>query len=623
MTINRVTGLSGLDVDSLVQSLMKAENMKTDKMKQDIQLLEWKRDNYRDITNSLKSFKDTYFDVIKASQNFRSPTAFSAFTTTAQIAGVDTTAVTVTAGSGATTGTHTLSNITLAKKAKWESSSAVAAPLQGNAVNLANLTNGKSFNITLDGTTKTITLQRDYIADPDTTALAGELQTLINNAFGAGNIAVSTDGTTLTFGATGHTMTISNSTNTIVGDLGFTSGDKNVLDLSKQLNAAKFAQTLNFVGNKITFEINGTNFTFNDTDTLNDVINTVNSSAVGVTLSYSGLTNKFTLEADKEGAINNIATVSDVVGAGNFIDVLNLTNNVQAGTDAAFTLDGVATTRSTNEFVIDGVSYKLNSASAGPINITIGANPDELVEKIKGFVEKYNEVIGTINTELTEKRYRSYSPLTDDQKEEMKDSEIELWEEKAKSGLLRSDGILQKITSSMRSALYDAVAGVDIKLYDIGITTSSAYTDNGKLVIDEAKLKQAIQNNPDKVTQLFTKESQYSYEDTANRSNRYNEEGLGQRLYDIIQDNIRTTRDSMGNKGALLVKAGLKNDVTEFDNLIDDQIENENNKLDDLQDRLAEKENYYYQMFAAVESALQQMSTQSSWLSQQFGGSQS
>lgn len=60
-------------------------------------------------------------------------------------------------------------------------------------------------------------------------------------------------------------------------------------------------------------------------------------------------------------------------------------------------------------------------------------------------------MIDMVNGKLTEKKYRDYTPLTEEQKKDMTEKQIELWEEKAKSGLLRGDTILSGATNQMRT----------------------------------------------------------------------------------------------------------------------------------------------------------------------------
>jgi len=174
----------------------------------------------------------------------------------------------------------------------------------------------------------------------------------------------------------------------------------------------------------------------------------------------------------------------------------------------------------------------------------------------------------------------------------------------------------------MRTALYDKVEGTSLSLYQIGISTGS-YKDKGKLKIDEAKLREALQDNFQEVVKLFTNKSQYSYDeslsDLEKRQTRYRESGLAQRLSDILQDNIRTVRDSNGKKGKLLEKAGMSGDLSEFNNLMNSEINNKNKLIDTLIEKLFEKEDYYYKKFAAMEKILSEMQNQSNWLMSQLG----
>ena len=124
------------------------------------------------------------------------------------------------------------------------------------------------------------------------------------------------------------------------------------------------------------------------------------------------------------------------------------------------------------------------------------------------------------------------------------------------------------------------------------------------------------------VISLFTKESATAYSPNMSaeeRAIRTGENGIANRLYDVIQDYTRTTRNSEGQKGILLEKAGIIGDVTEKDSLISKEIESKDQIIETLLDKLIDKENQYYRKFTAMESALNQMNSQIMWLSQQMG----
>ena len=98
----------------------------------------------------------------------------------------------------------------------------------------------------------------------------------------------------------------------------------------------------------------------------------------------------------------------------------------------------------------------------------------------------------------------------------MKDKEIELWEEKATSGLLRNDAAISSLLSSLRSAFYTVVESAGISAAEIGLTTGS-YGDGGKITVDKDKLRKALESNPDQVTNLFVATSKSDDKAQANK----------------------------------------------------------------------------------------------------------
>lgn len=619
----RLSGLSsGLDTDTVIKQMMRIEQMKVDKVKQDKQLLEWKRNDYREITSLLRTFKDEYFDILKPSTNFKSSTAFASYS----VASSNSTIATATAGVGAISKSHSLTVKQLATATKIESTSKVTGTVSGSLDITDFALEGKQIGITLDGASKTISLE-NYT---DISDLEAKLEAAISKAFGTGKLDIVTTGNKI-----GLESLLAGSTFSISGasDLGFDTTDNtsNRLSLRSGLNSIEgyFSTSVDFdAASNVEFVINGVDINLNKTfedASINDVISAVNSSTAGVELRYDSLNDKFSLVSKATGIAEDI-TFTDTDPENGLLKALGINGGTKtAGQDSIFDLDGVLNMqRSSNNFTVEGVAYTLKGADPGStVNIEINQDVDSLVDKIKGFVGKYNELISKLNSEVTEKKDRDYLPLTDEQKESMKEKDIETWEGKAKAGMLYGDSIISSITESMRSALTSSIKGVTTSLYKIGITTGS-YEMKGQLLINEDKLRAAIKNDVDSVANLFTQESQYSYEeainDSAKRTTRYQESGLAQRLYDVIQDNIRVTRDSKGNKGKLLEKAGITGDVTEFNNIMNKSIQEKDTLIDKLLDKLVSKENSLYAKFTAMEKALNQLNSQSSWLTQQFSG---
>ena len=237
--------------------------------------------------------------------------------------------------------------------------------------------------------------------------------------------------------------------------------------------------------------------------------------------------------------------------------------------------------------------------------ITVSRNTDQIVDGVKSFIEDYNALIDKLNSLIEEDTdYREYAPLTDAQKKEMSEKEIELWEEKAKKGLLRNDSTISTFLQQMRSAIYQRPAGSPFAIYDLGIETGEWET-KGKLVMDadgEATLRAAIESNPDGVVALFT-----------------GEQGLASQLDKILTNTASTSFVSGNSRGSLVEIAGYAETASDKDNTLYNTIQQIDQKIKDLKAAYEQEKTRYWNKFNAMESMIQQMSSQSSWLAQQFG----
>lgn len=611
----RLTGMaSGLDTDSMIAQLMKVERSKVDKVKQDKQLLEWKREDYRSITGIVKSFKDSFIDVL-STKDMRSRNSYNSYKVTTS----DSAAVTATANADAIAAAHSITVNQLAKAASTVGTGTVSAALQSSSeVTNLDFTGGKDFNFSLNGVTKNIKVTGSFTSD----GLKTYLQTQLDNAFGSGKISVGNSSGQISFSSADSKIALTSGTTDALAQLNIASGSTNRLNMYSKLSETNMSSAPT---GTVAFKINGVGFEFDSTKkTMRDVINEVNSSAAGVTLSYSEATDKFTISSKVKGAGEAIKIEElegGFFGDGGKLGINSLT--IDNGQDAVFELDGTTMTRNSNSFVIDGVSYSLQKENV-TVSVNVEQNVDEVFNNIKNFVDKYNELIEKINTEIREERDSDYMPLTDDQKEAMSEKEIEKWEEKAKAGMLRNDSILSGMLNEMRNAIYNSIEGIEGGVYSIGIKTGT-YTQKGKLIIDEAKLKDAIKNTPDLVESIFSKESDIKYSvnmSSDDRQARYNENGIVQRLHDIIQKNITTIPNTEGSRGLLVDRAGSTGDYFDTTSYISSQINQKDDLIDMLTEKLYDKEDQYYAKFAAMEKALSQMNSQSSWLSQQFSSGQ-
>ncbi len=250
---------------------------------------------------------------------------------------------------------------------------------------------------------------------------------------------------------------------------------------------------------------------------------------------------------------------------------------------------------------------KVNAApQAQAVTMTSTTDVDDIMAKIKEFVTTYNGFIKDLNDQTKETKYRDYTPLTSEQREEMSESEIKLWEEKAKSGLLRGDTLIREGLAGMRSLVYQSNPGIDSKynsLFSIGITTSKNYNDGGTLEIDEAKLRKVLEEDPDAVEKLF-KNSEGKKEDVVDGKT------VDTRGYlDKLRESMKTFEITIEKKAGRSTMTDAQYAIGK--NLVDTEsrISTWKRKLEDIEAR-------YWKQFTAMEQAINKANQQSSMFMQ-------
>ncbi|MCT4592707.1 MAG: flagellar filament capping protein FliD [Anaeromicrobium sp.] len=544
----RISGIaSGMDTDTMVADLMKAERRKVDKIQQDKQLSVWRQEQYNDINKSISQFiLDTRKDLFGTTSYYRTSDTLDWVN---KATSSDESIFTANATTSAPTGTHTMKITQLAEGVNVGSTGEVQiggkTAKSENTLSELGIADGKiTFEIIVDGTTKEVDIN---YKGSDTIE---EFVNKINNA-------QSSDGEPLGIQASFD-------------------------DANGRL----------FLATKETGE--------------NSQIKVKTGGDTGGLL--TGASSKFKMEQD----------------------LLDWNNGKKAqGQDAIIEFDGAKNLKySSNTFSVNGIDINLNSKPANTgteYTIKVDTDVDGVYDKIKGFVDKYNELIGKLNEKIAEKRYRKYDPLTKDQKKAMKENDIKLWEEKAKSGLLRNDKYIESLMQNVRSGLYEPVetdsgnlSPYD-QLFDIGITTGE-WKDKGKLVIDEKRLKDAIRNDGEGVMNLL-----FSPSDKDNSS----KSGIVNRMYDDMIDGMKEIIDKSGTgdntelyrhvKSTILldfVKGtdGRRGSVS----LIDEEISSFEKRIGREEARLIKVEGRYWAQFTAMEKAISEMQSQSSWLAGQM-----
>ena len=602
---NRMSGLmSGLDTESLVKSMAANTKNRLNTKKQKLQTLQWKQEAYRSSISKISDFQKKFLDwgsdtSIKANSVMNK---YKAESTNDKLA--------VSASSSATPATYYISASTAASAAQVKSAGSIST----DRINLdfSKNVDGKEYTVqmTYNGTTRDVTFKGSTDAD---TAKANFLEAA-NNTFkdiktDAQGFEFKDGTSTLVFNNANdgirHTFSIKYNSEAV----GLSNTVGSTMGTTTKLSDAAFNTALN--GDKFEFSINGEKFTFEKTSTVGDVINAINKADIGVKASFSTMTQSFKLESTETGTAGklNIEQTS-----GNLLNSLfnssdDFTKKDAYGKNGTVTIstDGenyTTYTSASNEYSFDGTTFNIaklgnfDSSVEGVDEITVTTEKDtsSIKDTVIKFIDAYNklldDVYGEIQTSRPKKNGSYYDPLTDEQEEEMKSEEIEKWNNEAKKGLLYQDNYLTTFVSGIRGAM--SSAKVDgFTLYDLGISLATDWKSNGKLVVDEDKLENAINTYGDKVTSFFVD----------------SDKGLAATINNEI-DRAISTRDK--KVGYLSGIAGIENTTTEKDNALYSQINNMQTLINNLQTRYENEMERYWKQFTTLETYMSNMQSQSS-----------
>lgn len=617
----RIPGLAtGMDTDTMIQQMLKPYKMRVDKTSQDKQILQWQQEIYKDIIKDVNELKTKYFDVLKTDNYLLSSNSYYGVTTTVndKLSNL----ANIVADSTAKEGKYTLEVEKIAKAAKVTSGSKVIKTeeeIKTMKLSELGVWTGSKLNIRCSGDEATIEINidnSDMTIEEFQEKISSETSNKVKLEIINGSIKL-TDAMNFE-DETGIidkiNLSIKPSLGTRLSDLGISSDDDFSID---------------YTGAKKPVEID-----VDEHMTIAQFVYEVSEKTGGeVILSFNELSGKFSFETKNTGNDMNLSISNAKNGKGDILKALKIEPDKASsnGTDAKVNIkepDGTNETvyKSTNKFTVNGITYDLKETSADNENknmeFTITKDTQKGLDLIKGFVDEYNKLVEKTNKLTTTKKNYKYLPLTDDQKKEMKEDEIKKWEEKAKEGIVKGDPYIERMMRELRNVFFNEVKGSNTSIQAIGINTTRNYLDGGKLSIDEDKLKKALTENPEKVIQLFTQRSNKSYNPDATseeREERYNSEGIFNRIEDIFKDYVRTSPNKYGQRGMLIDKAGLEGTSTELNNELSKKIRDKDKIIYDQNKKLAQRENRLYIQFAQLEKAMNSLNSQQSWFMQQMG----
>lgn len=277
----------------------------------------------------------------------------------------------------------------------------------------------------------------------------------------------------------------------------------------------------------------------------------------------------------------------------------------KSGQDAEIILNGITYKSDSNTFEVNGLTITALKETTGPVTLTTRQDTDGIYDNIKNFLKEYNALINEMDKLFNSESTKGYNPLSDDEKAEMSDSEVEKWEKKIKDSILRRDSGLSTVSSAMKNIMLQGaeVNGERMYLSDFGIETLGWFTseeneknayhingdaDDSAVSSKENTLKAAIAADPEKVAAFFSELSNNLYTELSNQS-----KGIeGVRTFGKFYDDKR---------------------MQEEYNSYAEKIKRQEQKLTAMEDR-------WYNKFAAMETALARLQSNQSAISGLFGG---
>lgn len=422
-----------------------------------------------------------------------------------------------------------------------------------------------------------------------------------------------------TFNFDGTYVTAADSNGNSV-DFSMTSVEGGTLGLTKASASNKInsGSTLSDLGFKpeadgtYKLNINGTEISLDKKSTISSMMSAVNKSAAGVTMTYSSLTNSFTLESKEFGGAGKVEVGDTSLGRSLGLVDDNGTVGASEGQNAIFEINGQEVYLNDNTYTLDGNTFTFNDNMTIGETYTVNIAKDSTTVKdaLKKFVESYNKLIDDVygyigKSPAKDDDGNTYEPLTNAEKEEMSEDEITKWEEKAKQGVLYNDSTVSTVMSQMRSALYTSVTlddGSKFGIYNLGIKTSSEWSEHGKLQIDENAFDKAFENNEDAIIKLFTD----------------SDTGMMKKLNSVIDGAVKSS-GAANTRGTLVRKAGKADSSVTTDSTIYKEMVKMQDRLKELQDRYDTKEEYWWKVFTNMETAMADLNSQTSYISSYLG----
>ena len=630
----RVSGInSGLDTDAIVQELVSAYSKKTEKYEKEQTKLSWKQEAWKSLNSKVYSL---YTNVSKLKYS----SAYAA----KKVSVSDTTKASVTASGNAVNATQKLNVLQTAQSAyltggKISTTNGEAATSETKLSELG-FTENATIRVHLNKTDEDGNpIETDIKLTKDSTLadVTKELQNAgVNASFDEKNgrlyISSKDSGTigdfTITASdaqGTGNMYRANRLLDTLgIGSNSYAAGNAITTKQGKTAVMSTTLANLGYAGDETTLTVNGKEIAVDANTTISDLLDKFKEA--GISANFDGAAGKLSFSSSESLTFEGNADVLKLLGLDSGLKADISRDPIKLdGSDAMIVLNGVLYTSDSNSFSVNGPNITANSVTddintlldangevdlskltdANAISITTSTDTQGIYDTIKDFLTEYNNIINEMTKLYNADSARDYEPLTDDEKDAMSDTEIEKWETKIKDSLLRRDSSLDSIMSSMTSAMNKGIVinGETYALSSFGIHTmgylNAAENEQNAFHIDGDEDDENTSGNKDKLMTAITEDA-----DTVIEFMKQ----LSSNLYKAIDDNMQST--------TMRSRYKIYNDKE-----LDKQYNNYAKLISQWEEKVSDKEEYYYKQFTAMESALAKLNSQQSSLSGLLGGS--
>lgn len=534
----RMTGMySGMDTESIVTQLVSVKSKKVESIKKEQTKLEWKQNVWQDLNSKIYSLYSGTLSKLRLTGAYSKKSTVSS----------DTTKATVIASDNAVNGTQTLKVNKLAKS--------------GYLTGAAKL--GKHTVTEKDDEGKMVTKEVDWTASDKLSDIdKGLVGSKISVTVGTGDDAKTTE-----------------------------------VEITSDMTISKFVSKMKEAGVNASFDEKNQRFFI---------------SSVG-----TGTAKEFSISASDSSTLGKLG-----------LDEADADCTRIAAQDAEIVLNGAVFTSDTNTFSVNGLTINAVGVTSEEISIVTSTDYDGIYDTIKDFISEYNELINEIDELYNAKSARDYDVLSDEEKESMTDEEIENWENKIKGSLLRKDGNLSSVMNVLTSTMlkgfykknltddqkkdmteaeiekwYEDNAGKKMFLSDFGIKTKNYFEcedfehhayhidgdpDDEYASTKQDKLKSAIAADPEGVAEFFAslcKEMYSKLDETMGKTTTYSS------IYKVYNDKQ------------------LKKDYDDY-----------TKRIKEAEEELSDYEDKWYEKFSAMEVALSKLQSNSNAVTSMLGG---